>query len=225
MLIFLQVKLRADHGSCEGSDNLESVEPKASFRFIMEREDIVESSTSNGGATTLETRSVGWVEKEFDVDFFHLLLPITNEISIKDLLIQFWPLLSPATIEGGLKQQISRYALKEAMLCKERRAPFLNIIVCFTAYCIEDVDPMLMDIVDGLKINSFDDEDRRQFSTCMVCMDEFVKGVVIVKLPCTHFFHGECIFKWLKHKKSCPICRFAFPAKESTDNRNIILIL
>ncbi|KAJ4981782.1 hypothetical protein NE237_032619 [Protea cynaroides] len=239
----LEVKLHADHHGSERSDNLGPVEPKASFHFIIKREDVVVSTTTNRGGSNetviIGTRCLGCPEKVFNVEFFHLLLPIINEICIKDMLIQF-PILSPATIEGGLKQQISRYALGKALLCQERRARFLDIFVCFTFHCvIQDIDlarlimvgtvddgdnggfsrvPASQFSIQALEINKFDDlttEDQEQSSTCMICVDKFVKGVEIVRLPCTHFFHGECIFKWLENKNSCPLCRFALPAEES----------
>ncbi|KAJ4981720.1 hypothetical protein NE237_032557 [Protea cynaroides] len=215
MRTFLEVKLHADHHGSEISDNIGPVDPEASFLFIIKREDVVVSNTTNEGGSDetviIGTRSFGWPETKFNVEFFHLLLPIINEICIKGMLIQF-PILSPDTIEGGLKQQISRYALGKALLCQEKRARFLDIVVCLTFHCIKDIDAILMGVIDGLEIKKFAEEES---STCMICMDEFVKGVEIVKLPCKHFFHGECIFQWFDKKNSCPLCRFALFYEES----------
>ncbi|KAJ4980880.1 hypothetical protein NE237_031717 [Protea cynaroides] len=245
MHAYLRVGLSA-YDDRERSDNLE---PKASFRFLSKREDVVVSNTINGGGSgeqlILGTRTSGRQEKVFHIaDFSHLLLPTVNENCIHDMLTQIpIPL---ATIESGIKQQISTYALDAALLCQERRARFLEIVIYFTFQYVGsyeehrmssglDVESMLMGTVnDGdsrgfrrvpasrfeiqvMKNKKFDDEDQQQFSTCMICMDEFVKGVLIVKLPCTHFFHWQCFFKWSKNKNSCPICRFALPPPPNWD--------
>ncbi|KAL6189571.1 hypothetical protein ACLB2K_040958 [Fragaria x ananassa] len=34
--------------------------------------------------------------------------------------------------------------------------------------------------------------------SCGVCMDEFEKGVTVIRLPCLHIFHGTCIFRWME---------------------------
>ncbi|KAJ4981220.1 hypothetical protein NE237_032057 [Protea cynaroides] len=243
MRIFLQVGLRAGHGgSCERADNLGAVEPKASFYFIIKRKDVVVSSTS----IIHETRTSGWSHFVFNiVDFSQLLRPIDNEKCIHDMLTDI-PVLSPPTIEAGLKQGLSSYAVGEALLCQERRALYLDIFVVLTFHCVQEIGepsssmmmgtvfegdinggftrvPASRSSIQALEIKKFDDEyhteteDQEQsYSTCMICMDEFVKGVEIARLPCKHFFHGECIFKWLENKNSCPLCRLALPVEELT---------
>ncbi|XP_042483954.1 RING finger protein 44-like [Macadamia integrifolia] len=72
--------------------------------------------------------------------------------------------------------------------------------------------------IQALEIKKFDDieEDSSSSSsteTCMICMDEYVRGVDVARLPCSHLFHGECIFKWLECKNSCPLCRYVLPSE------------
>jgi Zn finger protein HypA/HybF involved in hydrogenase expression len=43
--------------------------------------------------------------------------------------------------------------------------------------------------------------------SCPVCSEEFSVGVTVLKLPCTHVFHRECVFPWLEQRQNCPICR------------------
>nr|GMD18769.1 probable E3 ubiquitin-protein ligase RHY1A [Ipomoea batatas] len=45
-------------------------------------------------------------------------------------------------------------------------------------------------------------------SVCPVCLEEFLAGVKISPLPCSHVFHHGCISSWLEKSASCPICRF-----------------
>ena len=43
--------------------------------------------------------------------------------------------------------------------------------------------------------------------TCTICLDPFLDGEMIQRLPCTHYFHAACVGKWIKTKKTCPLCR------------------
>jgi len=49
---------------------------------------------------------------------------------------------------------------------------------------------------------------------CSVCQCEFELDEEVVKLPCDHLFHSDCILPWFKMNNSCPVCRFELP----TDN-------
>jgi len=50
---------------------------------------------------------------------------------------------------------------------------------------------------------------------CSVCKDEFNLESKLVKLPCKHYFHGECVKPWLEQRNSCPICRYELPTDDS----------
>ncbi|AEO65018.1 uncharacterized protein THITE_2111514 [Thermothielavioides terrestris NRRL 8126] len=44
---------------------------------------------------------------------------------------------------------------------------------------------------------------------CVVCLEEYVDGVSrVMRLPCGHEFHAECITPWLTtRRRTCPICK------------------
>ncbi|EEF29070.1 E3 ubiquitin ligase BIG BROTHER-related [Ricinus communis] len=42
---------------------------------------------------------------------------------------------------------------------------------------------------------------------CAICLEEFGGEVKLIKMPCAHIFHENCIFRWLKNQKTCPTCR------------------
>ncbi|KAJ0105042.1 hypothetical protein Patl1_17844 [Pistacia atlantica] len=46
---------------------------------------------------------------------------------------------------------------------------------------------------------------------CSVCLEEFELGVEVFRLPCFHFYHGDCIVPWLEKSHMCPLCRFPLP--------------
>jgi hypothetical protein len=50
-------------------------------------------------------------------------------------------------------------------------------------------------------------EDVRPAGECCCCTDHFDHEKEIVKTPCAHFFHKECLGDWLKLAKTCPLCR------------------
>ncbi|MCL7045339.1 hypothetical protein MKW94_001815 [Papaver nudicaule] len=44
---------------------------------------------------------------------------------------------------------------------------------------------------------------------CVICLDEFKKANSILKFPCEHLFHSDCIIKWINKTQPdtyCPIC-------------------
>jgi len=41
---------------------------------------------------------------------------------------------------------------------------------------------------------------------CTVCRCEFEDQDKLYTLPCSHYYHRECISQWLKINKQCPIC-------------------
>ena len=41
---------------------------------------------------------------------------------------------------------------------------------------------------------------------CNECQEWFFTGEPIILLPCTHYFHRDCIFIWFERYSTCPIC-------------------
>lgn len=49
---------------------------------------------------------------------------------------------------------------------------------------------------------------------CSICLSEIQKDNTIIKTPCSHIFHEECIKKWCEmDKQTCPFCRTQLPMK------------
>lgn len=50
---------------------------------------------------------------------------------------------------------------------------------------------------------------------CVVCLEELLvpgkSSKTLLKMPCSHMFHCDCIHKWLKMSDSCPLCRSIIP--------------
>lgn len=55
-----------------------------------------------------------------------------------------------------------------------------------------------------LDMSMLDDEGKAE---CSVCMDDVPVGTEVTELPCSHWFHGQCVTAWLSEHDTCPICR------------------
>ncbi|GJM99872.1 hypothetical protein PR202_ga17011 [Eleusine coracana subsp. coracana] len=43
---------------------------------------------------------------------------------------------------------------------------------------------------------------------CSLCLMDFDTSSKLRVMPCSHYFHEQCIFTWLRHNHVCPLCRF-----------------
>lgn len=46
---------------------------------------------------------------------------------------------------------------------------------------------------------------------CSVCLEEFRIELEVMRMPCSHLFHKDCIVRWLETSHLCPLCRFPMP--------------
>ncbi|KAJ9549652.1 hypothetical protein OSB04_022195 [Centaurea solstitialis] len=44
-------------------------------------------------------------------------------------------------------------------------------------------------------------------AVCCICLAKYANNDELRKLPCSHFFHKDCVDKWLKINASCPLCK------------------
>ncbi|XP_024018104.1 E3 ubiquitin-protein ligase RNF181 [Morus notabilis] len=57
-------------------------------------------------------------------------------------------------------------------------------------------------------------DDESKLMTCVICTEEVMIGSQLIRMPCSHQFHEDCILQWLNKANSCPLCRF----RPSTNN-------
>ena len=57
---------------------------------------------------------------------------------------------------------------------------------------------------------------------CSICMDNVEMGTLVTVLPCSHWFHEQCITAWLTQHGTCPHCRHEIttPMSRSSSNRS-----
>lgn len=55
-------------------------------------------------------------------------------------------------------------------------------------------------------------------ATCTICMcalEEPAPGApTLIRMPCGHDFHEECLLQWVREHNTCPLCRFAIEGEE-----------
>eukprot|EP00542_Grammatophora_oceanica_P019224 CAMPEP_0194030342 /NCGR_PEP_ID=MMETSP0009_2-20130614/3870_1 /TAXON_ID=210454 /ORGANISM="Grammatophora oceanica, Strain CCMP 410" /LENGTH=389 /DNA_ID=CAMNT_0038670277 /DNA_START=107 /DNA_END=1276 /DNA_ORIENTATION=+ len=44
--------------------------------------------------------------------------------------------------------------------------------------------------------------------SCTICLGEYEEGEKLVKLPCGHVYHEECVDSWTTNHVRCPLCNF-----------------
>jgi hypothetical protein len=52
---------------------------------------------------------------------------------------------------------------------------------------------------------------------CSICQDAFEIGASVLKLPCRHVYHTDCVTNWLRMNNTCPLCRLELP--KETDGK------
>ncbi|KOM30071.1 hypothetical protein LR48_Vigan848s000300 [Vigna angularis] len=50
---------------------------------------------------------------------------------------------------------------------------------------------------------------------CCICLEGLDINCESCTMPCHHAFHQQCILKWLKTKRVCPLCRYPLPTPEN----------
>ncbi|KAF7121191.1 hypothetical protein RHSIM_Rhsim13G0211300 [Rhododendron simsii] len=66
------------------------------------------------------------------------------------------------------------------------------------------LDPVLKGLREVVMV-----EEEEEGGLCGVCQEEMEVGEDVRAMGCRHKFHVFCIYKWLKHKNVCPLCRYS----------------
>ncbi|KAH0678095.1 hypothetical protein KY284_019180 [Solanum tuberosum] len=60
-------------------------------------------------------------------------------------------------------------------------------------------------------LETIETDERNNNDDCLVCLDEIGEETQVLRLPCSHMFHADCVTKWLENSHYCPLCRFEMP--------------
>ena len=72
----------------------------------------------------------------------------------------------------------------------------------------ENDDENVTKLVSIIPVFTVKEKNINNNNKCAICLSDFEVGEKKSTLPCMHSFHYNCIEKWIKEKKSCPICKF-----------------
>ncbi|XP_057462906.1 E3 ubiquitin-protein ligase At1g63170-like [Actinidia eriantha] len=72
-------------------------------------------------------------------------------------------------------------------------------------------DQEINSVVDGGVMAAGTEKERAiegEDAVCCICLAKYAENDELRELPCCHFFHVECVDKWLKIYASCPLCKY-----------------
>ncbi|CAH9102962.1 unnamed protein product [Cuscuta epithymum] len=81
---------------------------------------------------------------------------------------------------------------------------------------VEDTD---IEVEDGGFVAAGTEKERvisGEDAVCCICLSKYEDDDELRELPCSHFFHAQCVDKWLKINASCPLCKFEIEVESET---------
>lgn len=54
---------------------------------------------------------------------------------------------------------------------------------------------------------------------CCICLEDHTIGTKVIRMPCAHMFHSDCIHDWLSRHCTCPVCRYELPTLDEAYER------
>lgn len=80
--------------------------------------------------------------------------------------------------------------------------------------------PAAKSVVENLPLVILKDEENK--TACAVCKDEILVAEKVTELPCSHYYHWDCIVPWLNIRNTCPVCRHELPTDDTDYERRKI---
>mmetsp|Transcript_34507 Transcript_34507/g.78775 ORF Transcript_34507/g.78775 Transcript_34507/m.78775 type:complete len:310 (-) Transcript_34507:198-1127(-) len=62
-------------------------------------------------------------------------------------------------------------------------------------------------LLGELPHEKFNPEQHKDLNECELCLQEYVAGEELLRLPCMHLFHCNCVTPWLQKSYTCPVCQ------------------
>jgi hypothetical protein len=87
---------------------------------------------------------------------------------------------------------------------------FISTVLCicglhhtFKSGSYDDIDSPQTRIV----VNETSKRMNKVTDECIICYQEFEEGEIIITLQCDHYYHMNCINKWIQVREVCPQCQ------------------
>eukprot|EP00927_Polykrikos_kofoidii_P025571 TRINITY_DN22947_c0_g1_i1.p1 TRINITY_DN22947_c0_g1~~TRINITY_DN22947_c0_g1_i1.p1 ORF type:complete len:397 (-),score=65.27 TRINITY_DN22947_c0_g1_i1:14-1204(-) len=109
----------------------------------------------------------------------------------------------PESTFGSVLRRLASEAqlLDESVSRSVRRA-----VAMHSAVAAAPTQRLSDDEIRALPQVCFDDEEQQH---CAICLESYQEGELLTKLRCDHFFHVECVARWLQRNTECPLCRMS----------------
>lgn len=114
---------------------------------------------------------------------------------------------------GGDADVDSYLAVQDDMYTVEYDTLFGQFIESENA--LKGSPPAARSVVENLPFVTVTMEElQKDDVVCAICKENILLEEKVKKLPCCHYYHGECIEPWLGIRNSCPVCRFELPTDD-----------
>ncbi|KAK4347824.1 hypothetical protein RND71_034163 [Anisodus tanguticus] len=80
--------------------------------------------------------------------------------------------------------------------------------------------PAAKTVIENLPLVELKNEEKN--TACAVCKDEILDMEKVTELPCSHYYHFDCIVPWLNIRNTCPVCRNELPTDDTDYERRKI---
>ncbi|XP_059310277.1 E3 ubiquitin ligase BIG BROTHER-related-like [Lycium ferocissimum] len=141
--------------------------------------------------------------QEFDRNYRHLV--------IRDMISTVHELVEDESNKG--RQNLKVYV--NVSLAIDHFLDERDLLEESTSRFNDGMVPASKSSIMGLPERMENDEDHQcTDDDCVICFEEFGKERKILRMPCLHMFHGECITTWLEKSHCCPICRYEMPTTD-----------
>eukprot|EP00747_Dinoflagellata_sp_TGD_P191162 gnl/TRDRNA2_/TRDRNA2_54160_c0_seq1.p1 gnl/TRDRNA2_/TRDRNA2_54160_c0~~gnl/TRDRNA2_/TRDRNA2_54160_c0_seq1.p1 ORF type:complete len:616 (+),score=85.96 gnl/TRDRNA2_/TRDRNA2_54160_c0_seq1:257-1849(+) len=104
-------------------------------------------------------------------------------------------------LDGGLAGVLQRLALEDLSLDESLTGAVRRVLQLGTVLTGQRLTEEEIRTLPKVRF------DQAEQQNCAICLEPYQKGELLTALRCTHFFHVDCIAKWMQRATQCPLCR------------------
>merc|ERR1712014_232546 len=62
-------------------------------------------------------------------------------------------------------------------------------------------------LLSELPHEKYNKDQHRDLIECELCLIDYEAGDELLRLPCMHLFHNDCVSPWIRKAHTCPVCQ------------------